>query len=82
MYKANLQHRPHRLCNCCFMESEILKKYVENNKIVWGEDSELGKLWIKQFGGRRELRGEKKRRKIEYTTTALDLWQSLNYTFR
>lgn len=38
------------MCRKCHVESEVLQKYIKNNNLKWGEDSDLVKLWLKQLG--------------------------------
>ena len=83
-YRADLHHRLHRMCKTCHVESETLKKYAENYKVCWGEDSDMCRLWLKQLGYKtfRQSSRYSQKVKTEFNVKIEQLWQSLNFSFR
>ena len=92
-YRSDLQHRLHRMCKICHKESEILNRYAEDNRVAWGEDSDMSKMWLKQLGRqsnrnaarvsyRASVRKTNNSTYEDYNTTLEDLWGSFNYSFR
>ena len=69
-----------------------MNRYAEDNRVAWGEDSDMSRMWLKQLGrqtnrnaSRTSYRAsvQKTSNNInEYEVSLSDLWASFNYSFR
>lgn len=77
------KNAPHRMCRKCHVESENLHKYVKNNHLRWGEDSDLVRLWLKKLGLKSVPKKRNNDRNLgKESATFMEVWKSLNFSFR
>lgn len=83
VYTTDYKNKLHRMCRVCHVQSDVLNKYVKSHNLRFGEDSDVVKLWLKQIGLKSvpKRRISEKKKTIEYTNF-LDVWKSLNFSFR